>query len=117
MSYEIIEQLKKAIEGKKESPEWESVGQVLEVGDGVARITGLRDAQSQEILMIETDQGDRAALALNLEEETIGALILGDDSRVVSGARVRKTGNVLSIEVGEELLGRVIDPVGARLDG
>jgi F-type H+-transporting ATPase subunit alpha len=117
MSYEIIEQLKKAIEGHKESPEWESVGQILEVGDGVARITGLRDAQSQEILMIETGEGDRAALALNLEEEAIGALILGDDSKVASGNRVRRTTNVLSLEVGEELLGRVVNPLGEPLDG
>jgi len=117
MSYEIIEQLRKAIEGHKESPEWESVGQILEVGDGVARITGLKDAQSQEILLVETGEGDRAALALSLEEEAIGALILGDDAAVASGNRVRRTGNVLSLEVGEELLGRVVNPLGEPLDG
>jgi F-type H+/Na+-transporting ATPase subunit alpha len=117
MSYEIIEQLKKAIEGYKESPEWESVGQVLEVGDGVARITGLKHAQSQEILLIETGSGDVAALALSLEEETIGALILGDDLHVSSGAKVRLTGQVLSLPVGEELLGRVVNPLGEPLDG
>src|SRR3989344_229500 len=117
MSYEIIEKLKKAIENYKEEPEWESVGTVLEVGDGVARIAGLKNAKSQEILEIETAEGKRAALALNLEEEAIGALILGEETGVASGARVRSTGQVLSLEVGEELLGRVVDPLGNPLDG
>jgi F-type H+-transporting ATPase subunit alpha len=117
MSYEIIEKLKKQIDGHKESAKWESVGQVLEVGDGVARITGLNNAQSQEILLIETKDGDRAALALNLEEDTIGALILGEESAVKTGNSVRLTGQVLSLEVSEEMLGRVIDPLGQPLDG
>jgi F-type H+-transporting ATPase subunit alpha len=117
MSYEIIEKLKKAIEGYKEEPRWEDIGTVLEVGDGVARIAGLKNAKSQEILEIETTEGSRAALALNLEEEAIGTLILGEEGGVASGAKVRSTGQVLSLEVGEELLGRVVDPLGQPLDG
>ena len=117
MSYELIEKLKKAIDGHEDSAHWEQVGTVLEVGDGVARIAGLRDAKSQEVLLIETENGDVQALALSLEEETIGALILGSDSGVKSGASVRLTGNVLSVEVGDAMLGRVIDPLGQPLDG
>ncbi|MDO8536996.1 MAG: F0F1 ATP synthase subunit alpha [bacterium] len=117
MSYEIIEKLKKAIEESKADPKWESVGQVLEVGDGVLKITGLKNAQSQEILMVETEDGEEPALALSLEEETIGALTIGGEEKIKSGNRVRTTGNVLSIEVGDELLGRVIDPLGRPMDG
>ncbi len=74
MAYEIIEKLKAEIEGYKEKPEWAEIGRVIEVGDGIVRILGLRNAVSQEILMIETAKGERAALALNLEEESVGAL-------------------------------------------
>src|SRR6266404_5953566 len=102
MAYEIIEKLKREIEGYKEKPEWQEVGRVLEVGDGIVKILGLRNAVSQEILIIESSKGPRAALALNLEEESIGALVLDD---------------YLSIEVGDELVGRVIDPLGKPLDG
>ncbi len=117
MSYEIIEKLKKDIEGYKEKPEWQEVGRVIEVGDGIVKIMGLRNAVSQEILIIEGSQGDRAALALNLEEESIGALVLGDFLSISVGNTVRRTGDVLSIEVGEELIGRVIDPLGVPQDG
>jgi F-type H+-transporting ATPase subunit alpha len=117
MSYEIIEKLKKAIEGAEAKTEWEAIGRVLEVGDGVVRISGLKEAMSQEILAIETDNGIRPALALNLEEEIIGALILGEEMGVKAGAGVKLTGQVLSLEVGEELLGRVINPLGEPIDG
>jgi F-type H+-transporting ATPase subunit alpha len=117
MSYEIIEKLKKAIEGAEAKTDWEAVGRVLEVGDGVVRISGLKEAMSQEILAIETDDGIRPALALNLEEEIIGALILGEEVGVKAGAGVKLTGQVLSLEVGEELLGRVINPLGEPIDG
>jgi F-type H+-transporting ATPase subunit alpha len=117
MSYEIIEKLKKDIEGYKEKPEWQEVGRVIEVGDGIVKIMGLRNAVSQEILIIEGADGDRAALALNLEEESIGALVLGDFLSISVGNTVRRTGDVLSIQVGEELIGRVIDPLGVPQDG
>ena len=76
MAYEIIEKLKREIEGYKEKPEWAEVGRVLEVGDGIVKITGLRNAVSQEPLTIETPKGARTALALSLEEESIGALVI-----------------------------------------
>ena len=117
MSYEIIEKLKKDIEGYKEKPEWQEVGRVIEVGDGIVKILGLRNAVSQEILIIETAHGERAALALNLEEESVGALVLGDFLAIEVGNTAKRTGEVLSIEVGDELIGRVVDPLGAPLDG
>ncbi len=117
MSYEIIEKLKKEIGGFKDDPQWEEVGKVIEVGDGIIKLSGLRNALSQELLSIETKEGNRLAMALNLEEETIGALVLDDYLSIQSGDVVRGTGNVLSLEVGDELLGRVVDPLGNPLDG
>ena len=117
MAYEIIEKLKRDIEGYKEKPEWQEVGRVIEIGDGIVKILGLRKAVSQEILIIETTHGERAALALNLEEESIGALVLGDFLAIAVGNTVRRTGEVLSIPVGDELIGRVVDPLGEPLDG
>ncbi len=117
MSYEIIEKLKQEIEGFKEKPEWQEIGRVIEVGDGIVKILGLRNAVSQEILMIESAKGERAALALNLEEESVGAMVLGDYLAIEVGDTAKRTGEVLSIAVGDELIGRVIDPLGEPLDG
>lgn len=117
MSYEIIEKLKREIEGYKEKPEWNEVGRVIEVGDGIVKILGLRNAVSQEILTIETAHGPREALALNLEEESVGALVLGDFLAIEVGNTAKRTGEVLSIPVGDELVGRVVDALGNPLDG
>jgi F-type H+-transporting ATPase subunit alpha len=117
VAYDIIEKLKREIEGYKEKPEWAETGRVIEVGDGIVKILGLRNAVSQEILMIETGHGERAALALNLEEESIGALVLGDYLAIEVGNSVKRTGEVLSIEVGDALVGRVINPLGEAVDG
>ncbi len=117
MAYEIIEKLKREIEGYRDKPEWHEVGRVLEVGDGIIKILGLENAVSQEILTIETAKGPRAALALSLEEESIGALVLDDFLAIEVGNTVKRTGTVLSIAVGDELIGRVIDPLGNPQDG
>ncbi len=117
MAYDIIEKLKQEIAGYKEKPEWQEVGRVIEVGDGIVKILGLRNAVSQEIIVIQSAKGDRAALALNLEEESIGALVLGDYLSIEVGDTVRRTGEILSIEVGDELIGRVVDPLGNPVDG
>ena len=117
MSYDILEKLKKEIEGFKDEPKFETVGIVQEAGDGIARISGLKEALSQELLTIETKDSEVLALAFNLEETLIGAVILGEYYEVRVGDRVRKTGKVLSIKVGQELLGRVLSPAGEPLDG
>jgi len=117
MSYELIEKLKQEIAGYKDTAAWEEVGRIIEVGDGIARIFGLNNAFQQELLTIETTGGTPVtALALNLEDDAIGALILGNESAVKSGDTVKRTKNLLSVAAGDELLGRVIDPLGTPLD-
>jgi F-type H+-transporting ATPase subunit alpha len=117
MAYDILEKLKREIEGFKEEPEFEQIGIVKEAGDGIARISGLREVLSQELLTIETKDAEVPALAFNLEETLIGTVILGDHHAVEVGNRVRKTGQVLSIKVSSELIGRVLNPIGEPLDG
>ena len=123
MSYEILDKIKQAIEGYKEKPEWEEIGQVIEVGDGILKISGLSNAQSQEVLVVESHSagsgqaGKVRAVALNLEEDSVGALVLGDANFIKSGDTVKRTKQLLSIAVGEQLLGRVVDPLGNPIDG
>ncbi len=117
MSHEILEKLKQAIEGYKDNPEWEEIGQVIEVGDGIVKISGLSNVQSQEVLIIETSTQKINAVALNLEEDAVGALVLGEGSLVKAGQTVKRTKTLLSIPVGEQLLGRVVDPLGNPMDG
>ncbi len=117
MSYEILEKLKKQIEGYKDNPEWEEIGQVIEVGDGIVKISGLKNVQSQEVLIIETEKEKIDAVALNLEEDAVGALVLGDGALVKSGQTVKRAKRLLSIPVGDQLLGRVVDPLGNPMDG
>ena len=97
----------------------EEVGEVLEVKDGVARIWGLSSAMANEMLEIESsDSGELImALALNLEEDNIGAVVLGDYLQLREGDMVRCTGKVLSVPAGPELLGRVVSPLGEPRDG
>lgn len=116
MSKEIIEKIKAEIEGFTREIKRETIGRVLEVGDGIARISGLHDTASQEMLEFETARGAVSGIAFNLEEESIGAIILGDAHIIKEGDLVRHTGRVFSVRVGEELLGRVIDPLGASQD-
>ncbi len=97
----------------------EEVGSVLEVKDGVARIYGLTKAMEGEMLEVtSTDTGDKViALALNLEEDNIGAVILGDYLTLKEGDEVRRTARVLEVPVGPELVGRVVDALGNPIDG
>jgi F-type H+-transporting ATPase subunit alpha len=92
----------------------DEVGTVLQVGDGIARIAGLRNAMAGE--MLEFPNGS-FGLAMNLEEESIGAVILGDYLTIREGDTVKRTGRVLQVPVGQALLGRVVDPLGRPLDG
>ena len=117
MSYEILDKIKQAIEGYKDSTEWEEIGKVIESGDGILKISGLANVRSQEVLEIEVGKEKIKAVALNLEEDSIGALVLGNGSFIKSGQTVKRTKQLLSIPVGEQLLGRVIDPFGNPLDG
>lgn len=114
---ELSKELQDAIAKLETSEGLTSSGIVTKVGDGVAWIHGLRDAGYSEVLEIDAASGTVEAFALNLEEDQIGAVILGDDSQVSAGNTVRLRGEVLTVPVGEELLGRVVDPLGRPLDG
>ncbi len=116
MKYDIVEKLKKEIQNFEAEKDFRAIGQITEAGDGIARVTGLSGAVSQELLMIETSHGHISALAFNLEDTSIGVVLLGEASRVKIGDRVRSTGKILSIAVGKELIGRVIDPLGKAED-
>ncbi len=91
-----------------------NIGTVIEVGDGIARIYGLTEAAYNELLQFPNDI---TGIALNLEEDNVGAVILGDCSKIKEGDEVRATGRVIEVPVGDELIGRVIDPLGRPLDG
>lgn len=111
---EVSSVLKKQIEGFATQIEMEEVGTVLQVGDGIARIYGLSNVQSNE--MIEFENGVKG-IVLNLEEDNVGAVLLGSTTGIKEGDTVRRTQRIASIRVGEGLLGRVINTLGEPIDG
>ena len=114
---ELSKGLREAIAQLDTSEKLESVGIVTRVGDGVAWVHGLTAAGYSEVLQIETKKGIVDAFALNLMEDEIGAVLLGSDQHVSAGDTVRLKGEILSVPVGPELLGRVVSPLGVALDG
>lgn len=113
----LAAEVKMAIAELKQSDQEIDRGVVTRVGDGVAWIYGLRGCGAAEMIEIETSDGKNVtAFALNLLEDEIGAVLLGDDRQVAAGARVHLSGQTLSIPVGPELIGRVVDPLGRPLD-
>src|SRR6195952_4278014 len=112
------DEIRSAIEGyvSSYSPEAsrEEVGVVAETGDGIARVEGLPSAMTSELLEFE---GGTLGLALNLDAREIGVVIMGDAEHIEEGQTVRRTGNLLSVAVGDGFLGRVVDPLGRPLDG
>lgn len=114
---ELGADIRAAIDDLKRSGDFETVGVVTRVGDGIAWIYGLNKCGYNEMLEIETSNGDSVtAFALNLMEDEIGTVILGDDTKISAGAKARLTGKVLEVPVGPELVGRVVDPLGRPLD-
>ncbi|MCQ2267624.1 MAG: F0F1 ATP synthase subunit alpha [Bacteroidaceae bacterium] len=93
---------------------FEEIGRVLTIGDGVARIYGLRNAEASELLEFENGV---MAIVMNLEEDNVGAVLLGNSENVTEGMVVKRTGRIASIQVSEEMFGRVINPLGEPLDG
>ncbi|MDR2524224.1 MAG: F0F1 ATP synthase subunit alpha [Candidatus Nomurabacteria bacterium] len=115
---ELSAELRQAISQLETSEGLTRAGIVTRVGDGVAWIYGLSGAGYNEVLKIETTSGGTAeAFALNLMEDEIGAVLLGSENEVAAGAKVTLSGEVVKVPVGEELLGRVVDPLGRPLDG
>jgi len=112
---EITSILKSRIEGlDADSAELTEVGTVLSVGDGIARVHGLENAMSFEMLELPHDV---TGLALNLESDNVGVVLFGEWDKIKEGDMVKRTGSLLEIPVGEELLGRIVDPLGNPLDG
>jgi F-type H+/Na+-transporting ATPase subunit alpha len=110
----ITDALRRNLEGFSPDLQQAQVGRVLEVGDGIARVAGLPNAAVNEMLRFENGE---TGLALNLDEASIGAVILGSVSGIEEGQLVRATGDILSVPVGDGLLGRVVNPLGEPLDG
>ena len=113
MPSNIIEQLKAKIEKFQTEAKAETVGTVLSVGDGIARVSGLSEVKASE--MLEFGSGT-LGVALNLEQDSIGAILLGEYEHIKQGDKVKGTGKILSVPVGVTLIGRVINPLGQPLD-
>ena len=111
---EISSIIKKEIENYGQKLESVGVGTVLDVGDGIAHVYGLQDAMSGELLEFPNEV---FGMALNLEEDNIGVVLLGDETLVAEGDDVKRTGRVVEVPVGDALLGRVVNPLGQPLDG
>ncbi len=110
---EVSSVIRKEIEKYEKKLEMESVGTVLQVGDGIARIWGLEDVQMSELILFP---GDIMGMVLNLEADNVGAAIFGSDINIKEGDTVRRTGKVASVPVGDALIGRVVNPLGKPLD-
>ncbi|PJE76044.1 F0F1 ATP synthase subunit alpha [Candidatus Uhrbacteria bacterium CG10_big_fil_rev_8_21_14_0_10_48_11] len=118
LSEKIVEQLRKKLEAADVSPHASKVGTILEVGDGIATIAGLPDTKSSELLVFTTQNGETVyGLALNLLEDVIGAVVLGEATKLSAGDSVKGSGEVLSVPAGPGLVGRVVNPLGEPIDG
>ncbi len=111
---EVSRVLKQQLEGISTSIELEEVGTVLQVGDGIARIYGLRNVQSNELIEFENGM---MGVVLNLEEDNVGAVLFGSSEEVKEGDKVKRTKRIASINVGEGMLGRIINTLGEPIDG
>ena len=111
---EVSEVLQRQLEGIETRIQLDEIGTILQVSDGVIRIYGLRNAEANELL--ELENGIKA-IVMNLEEDNVGAVLLGPTDRVKEGDIIKRTKKIASIHVGEGMLGRVIDPLGQPLDG
>lgn len=113
---EISEIIKSKIQNYQNPVEVTNTGQVLEIGDGITRIYGLDNVMSSELVEFDDGHGT-LGIALNLEEDNVGAVILGDYTKIKEGCPVKATGQIASIPVGDAIIGRIIDPTGKPIDG
>ncbi len=116
---EVTSILRQQLQNLNLKTELEETGTVLLVGDGIARVYGLQNARSGELLTFEAQSGGETVtgIALNLEEDNVGAVLLGDSKSLNEGDLCKRTGRIASIKVGEGLLGRVINTLGEPIDG
>ena len=113
---EITSIIKEKLQNYEQKLEVKNVGTVLEVADGISRIYGLSDAMASELVEFDDDKGT-LGIVLNLEEDNVGVVILGEYTHIKEGMTVRTTGRIASVPVGDGLLGRIIDPTGVAVDG
>lgn len=114
----LIQSLQKQLQSFKADLTVQKEGSIIEVGDGIAKISGLAEARQSEMLEFITATGAVVmGVVLNLEEDTVGAMILGDATLLKEGDRVKPTGRILEVPVGEELIGRVVNALGESIDG
>jgi len=113
-SEDVSDAIRRMLEGYDPGLEAEQVGRVIETGDGIARITGLPGTLVNELLDFG---GEVFGVAMNLDEHEIGSAVFADASSIQEGQTVRRTERVLSVPVGDALLGRVVDPLGRPIDG
>ncbi len=113
----IVEQLKEQISNYKSEVGEKTFGRVSEVGDGIAQISGLSEAMMSEMIEFKTDTGSVHGVVLNLEEDSVGAIVLGDSSLIKEGDEAICLNKILQVPVGQEMVGRVVNPLGQALDG
>jgi F-type H+/Na+-transporting ATPase subunit alpha len=113
----IVEELKKRITGFKSEASEKTFGRVISVGDGIARVSGLGDAMMSEMLEFKSAAGSRFGVVLNLEEDSVGAIILDDTEGIKEGDEVVALKRILEVPVSEAIIGRVLNPLGKALDG
>ena len=113
----IVEQLKKQISEFSAESQEQTIGRVAEIGDGIARITGLSDVMMSEMLEFTTKEGIVNGVVLNLEEDSVGAILLGEYSAIKEGDEVKALKRILEVPVGEALIGRVVNALGQPVDG
>ena len=113
---EISSIIKSKIENYESHTEISNTGTVIEVGDGIARIYGLNNVMSNELIVFD-DGRDTLGITLNLDEDNVGVVILGEYTHIKEGMTVRTTGKIASVPVGDNLIGRIIDPTGKAIDG
>ena len=111
---EVSEVLLRQLEGLTDEEKFDEVGTVLTVSDGVARVYGLRNAEASELLEFENGT---MAIVMNLEEDNVGCILLGDTSGNKEGQKVKRTHRIASIRVNDNFLGRVVNPLGEAIDG
>ena len=111
---EVSEVLLQQLQGMSNSQQFDEVGTVLTVSDGVARIYGLQHAEANELLQFENGT---MAIVMNLEEDNVGCVLLGSSEEIKEGMSVKRTKRIASIRVNDNMLGRVINPLGQAIDG
>src|SRR3989344_5870446 len=111
---EISGLIKRQLQGYEPEVDLKEVGRVIEVGDGIARVYGLENAMSGELLEFP---GGVYGMVLNLEEDNVGAVLLGEDTLIKEGDQVKRTGRIMEVPIGDALIGRVVNAIGQPVDG